>query len=148
MKKVSIVLAVILCFGLTNAQEAKDVAIKNLTEGIITFSDGELSAYNPISSVNKAAVKQAAKTIVLTKENIAESLVEAKKYKACIITVASHTVAKITDFNKTIMSGSWGCKLPFADGYIQKATLISKQDYVNNIIGIPDSQRRTMFLFN
>jgi hypothetical protein len=142
------VLAGLFCFGLMFAQENEDFVIKDFTDGIITFAEDELSVHSPISSVNKAGAQQAARIIVLTKDNMAESLEVAKKYKACIITVGSHSIVKITDYSKTIMSGSWGCRFPFVEGYIQKGTLNFMQDYCNNIIGIPDSQRRTMFLFN
>lgn len=129
------------------AQESKDVTIKEFTEGIVTFSDGDLNVSSPISSFNKIALEQASKSIVLTKENMAASLLEAKKYKACIITVGVYTIVKVSDFSKTIMSGSWGCRVPFGSGYVQKVTLNFKEDYINNIIGVPNSQRRMMFLF-
>jgi NADH/NAD ratio-sensing transcriptional regulator Rex len=148
MRKVLIVIAGILCFGSMFAQESKDFVIKAFTDGIINFAEGELSAYSPISSVNKISKKQAAKIIVITKENMAESLEESKNHKACIITVSDHCIIKITDFNKTIMSRSWGCEFPFVDAYIQTGTLKFKQDYCNNIIGMPNYQILTMFLFD
>jgi len=129
------------------SQSRNDVIIQKFTEGIISISDGELSAYSPISSFNKIALEKATKSVVITKDNIASLIVEARSYKHCIITVGTHTIAKITDLNKTIMSGSWGSRLPYGEGYVQKGTLNLKQDYINNIIGIPDSQRRMMFLF-
>ena len=131
----------------SNAQEGKDVVIQKFTEGIVTFPEGELSRYTPISSFNKEALDNAAKSATLTKENMASTIVEAKNYKYCLITVGTHTIVKITDLDKTIMSGSWGCKLPFGEGYVQKGTLSFKQDYINNIIGIPDAQRRMVFFF-
>ena len=47
-----------------------------------------------------------------------------------------------------IQSGSWGACMPYAKGYIKKGSLIEKEDYINNIIGIPDSQLRKVYLFN
>ncbi|TLX73675.1 hypothetical protein E9993_14550 [Labilibacter sediminis] len=142
----SILFIVSFC-AFATAQEAKDVTIQKFTKGILSFPEGELSRYTPISSFNKEALDNAAKSGNLTKENMAGYMAEAKNYKYCLITVGTHTIVKITDLNKTIMSGSWGCKLPYGEGYIQKGSLNFKQDYINNIIGIPDSQRRMIFFF-
>jgi len=38
--------------------------------------------------------------------------------------------------------------MPHAEGYIKKGGLTYKKDYINNIIGLPDAQERTMYLFN
>ena len=56
-------------------------------------------------------------------------------------------IVKVTDMNNKVISGSWCCRIPFGEGYIQKGELTFKLDYLNNIIGIPDSQRRMIFLF-
>ncbi len=148
MKTITTLLLLTLCIGFTSAQESKNETIKSFLNDIITLNAGDLSAYSPITSFNKIAIEKATKSIVITKENINNSINEAKNYKACIITVDSHTIVKITDFNKTIMSGSWGCKMPYGTGYIQKGNLNFKEDYINNIIGKPGSQRRMMYLFN
>ncbi len=148
MKTITTLLLLTLCIGFTSAQESKDETIKSFLSDIITLKAGDLSAYSPITSFNKIALEKAAKTIVITKENINSSINEAKNYKACVITVDAHTIVKITDFNKTIMSGSWGCRMPYGTGYIQKGSLDLKEDYINNIIGTPGSQRRIMYLFN
>jgi hypothetical protein len=148
MRKLLIVLLATFAIGTSYAQQSKKDAIKNLASDCITFSEDELSEGTPIESFNTVANQKADKVIELTKENMAESLEAAKGYKACFITVKGHTIVKVTDFEKTIMSGSWGCKLPFGKGYVQKAGLNEKEDYINNIIGIPGSQTRQMFLFN
>ncbi|WP_282037787.1 hypothetical protein [Saccharicrinis aurantiacus] len=147
MRKFLSVLA-IMCIAISiNAQSAKDEVIAEFVKGAVSFEAAELSKNSPISSFNKKASEQASKSIVLTKENVKESLNEAKTYSSCFITVGVHTIVKVTDFEKTIMSGSWGTEMPFGEGYIQKGELVNKQDYINNIIGIPDTQRRMMFLF-
>ncbi len=129
------------------SQEHKPELIMNLTEGVISVDLTELNESSPISSINKLAYEQAVKSIVLTKDNIAESLNEAKSYKSFIVTVGVHTIVVVNDFSKSIMSGSWGTRMPWGKGYIQKGTLNYKEDYINNLIGVPDMQRRMMFLF-
>ncbi|GAF05420.1 hypothetical protein [Saccharicrinis fermentans] len=129
------------------SQKSKSEIIKEFSSGVIDYGELTLNEYSPISSFNKIAYDQADKSITLTKENMASALSEAVAYKACFISVGTYTLVKVTDFNKKVMSGSWGCKLPFGEGYIQKGTLLHKEDYLNNIIGVPSSQRRMMFLF-
>ncbi len=148
MKTNFILLLLVSIFALnSNAQQAKDEVIKEFTSNVVSYENEEVNIYSPISSFNKIAYKQAAKSIVLTKDNMAASLEEAAGYKTCIITVGVHTIVKVTDMNKKIMSGSWGCKIPYGEGYVQKGNLNKKEDYLNNIIGVPNSQRRMMYLF-
>ena len=64
------------------------------------------------------------------------------------IIVANHTVIKITDFNDCKPSASWGTCMPMAEGYIKKGVLQHEKDYCNNIIGLPDNQKRTLYLFD
>ncbi|WP_075590043.1 hypothetical protein [Labilibacter marinus] len=130
-----------------SAQKGKDVTIKEFTAGVVNFEEGELNQHSPIASFNKVAYAQATKSVVITKENMASSVAEMTNYKTCFITVGTHTIVKVSDLNKKVMSGSWGCRIPFGEGYIQKGELLFKQDYLNNIIGIPDSQRRMLFMF-
>ncbi len=136
-----------MTIGVVKAQENKAELIKDLTDGVISLEISDLNESSPISSINKLAFDQAAKSIVLTKENIAGSLEEAKSYKACVITVGVHTIVVIENLSKAIKSGSWGCNMPWGKGFIQKGSLNFKEDYINNIIGMPDGQRRMMFLF-
>ncbi len=136
-----------MTLGIVKSQDNKAELIKDLTEGVISVNLADIHESSPISSINKLAFDQAAKSIVLNKENISGSLDEAKSYKACIITVGVHTIVLVENLSKTIRSGSWGCNMPWGKGFIQKGSLNFKEDYINNIIGIPDNQRRMMFLF-
>ncbi len=147
MKTIFALLLVTLLSLQIMAQKAKDVTIIEFTKGVVSFQEGELNQHSPIVSFNKIAYAQAAKSIVITKDNLASSLLEAAAYKTCIITVGTHTITKVIDLNKKVRSGSWACKIPYGEGYVQKGELIYKKDYLNNIIGVPDSQRRMMFLF-
>ncbi len=147
MKLVFTSLLFVMFLGNIKSQENKADLIKSLTEGLIQVELSDLNESSPISSINKLAYEQASKSVVLTKDNIAESLKEANSYSAFIITVGVHTIVIVKDYSKSRMSGSWGTKMPWGKGYIQKGSLNYKEDYINNLIGIPDTQRRMMFLF-
>jgi hypothetical protein len=67
--------------------------------------------------------------------------------KTCIVVVEQHTFAKFSDTKKCNMSGSWGACMPYAEGYIQSGGLKGINDYINNIIGKPDAQNRTLYIF-
>jgi len=102
----------------------------------------------PIITFRDFAISSADKSIKLTKKNITSALTKAKAYKHCVIIVGMHTIVKITDLNNCKQSGSWGACMPLAEGYIKKGGLKHQKDYINNIIGLPDSQVRIMYLFN
>ncbi len=148
MKILLLNVLIFFSLGVLNAQENRPELVKELLSGSLDVNTEDLNVDSPIASINKLAFDKAEKTIALTKENIKTSLQEAKNYKNCIVTVGVHTIVLITDKNKTIMSGSWGCRVPYGQGFVQKGTFNFKEDYINNIIGVPDSQRRIMFLFN
>ena len=103
---------------------------------------------NPITSFQEAADHLAAKVMSVNKDNIEAFLEEAKKYKQCVITTADHTIVKIDDPGNCKPSGSWGACMPYAKGYIKKGELDFQEDYMNYIIGLPDEQERTAYLFN
>ncbi len=147
MKILFTILFIIFPYSAIHAQEDKAQLVNDLIADVMTISKADLNAASPIASVNKLATVQADKSIVLTKDNMEKSLEEAKDYKACLITVGDHTVVVVSDFDKRITSGSWKCKMPFGKGYVQKGTMNFKEDYLNNIIGVPDTQKRIMFLF-
>lgn len=103
---------------------------------------------NPITLFQKLAEDKASKVLIVSKDNIKDILSLAKEYRACVITTGDHTIVKIIDINNCKQSGSWGACMPFANGYIKKGELILQEDYINNIIGIPDSQVRKAYLFD
>ena len=102
---------------------------------------------NPIVLFKEQAKEEADKVIHFSKDNIETLLSEAENYKYCVITTGDHTIVKITDLSDCIQSGSWGACMPVAKGYIKKKALVSQEDYINNIIGMPDGQDRVAFLF-
>ncbi len=103
---------------------------------------------NPISLFQKLAETKASEVLTISKDNIKAVLSSAKEYRNCIIITGDHTIVKVTNISNCKPSASWGVCMPFAGGYIKKGELVFKEDYMNNIIGIPDSQVRKAYLFN
>ncbi len=147
MKSTLTILILALSFNLSFAQESKSETIKTFLKNVITLENETISDGTPIASFNEIAKTKAVKTIELSKENIKASLADAKNYKHCVITVGVHTLVLIADLDDCSPSGAWGACMPLADGYVQKGTLSFKTDYIKNIIGRPDAQVRTMYLF-
>ncbi|MBN2165966.1 MAG: hypothetical protein JW717_06800 [Marinilabiliaceae bacterium] len=147
MRKVIFVILFLGCLyhvsGQTNSEKITD-----LLNQVINFDNSNLNSERPIANVNLLAAQQADTMLIITKENAKSVLDEAKKYQFCIISVERHTIVIVESWNNCIQSGSWGYCMPYGTGYIQKGVMEKKTDYINNIIGIPDSQRRTVFLFN
>lgn len=150
MKSTALTWVLAFIFGVsTFAQETKTDLLKSFLSEVITIESSDLSAHEPITGVAALAVQKATKQITLTKENISEALADAKSHKHVIIIVGNHTIVKVTDLDDCTQSGAWGACMPMGTGYIQRSgQLNEKEGYINNIIGIPDSQQRTMYLFD
>lgn len=150
MKSTALILASFLLFGLTTikAQDDNAAVVKDFLKEIPSASGEKINAHAPVASVDAIAKKNAAKTVSITKDNIGSALSDAKQFKYGILVVGEHTFVKITDFKKCNTSNSWGACMPYGEGYIKKGTLVSQKDFINNIIGRPDSQARTLYLFN
>lgn len=141
--------ALLLFFCLTGATAQDNASIvKDFFHATPAAASEKVSNSAPVASVDAIAKKHAAKTISLTKENAAASFNEAKQFKYGILVVGGHTFVKIEDFTKCYTSGSWGACMPYGKGYIKKGALVAQNDYINNIIGRPDAQVRTLYLFN
>ena len=128
---------------LTTAQNNNAESIKGFISSISALQNENV---NSIVSLTEAAGKKASKTIVITKENIADALKEAQG-KNCILIVENHTIVKFSDTKNCSTSGSWGVCMPYGEGYIQNGGLTAMKDYINNIIGKPDTQTRTLYVF-
>lgn len=128
----------------------KDVPATELVNAFLEAPKSleETSAPNPIVAFQEAAAETADKVITLDKDNIKEVLEEASEYKHCVITTEDHTIVLIDDLGDCKTSGSWEACMPHAEGYIKKGDLEFQDDYANNIIGRPDDQERTVYLFN
>ncbi len=147
MKK-SILIFFVLASLTLSAQNTKVEVLKEFLKGSIVLNASDLDMGQPIISVKALATEKADKVIELTKENISETLVEAKKYNTCFIIVGVHTIIKVTDFDDCSPSGAWGVCMPMGKGYIQKAGVLNEvEDYIKSIIGRPATQERKVFLF-
>ncbi len=149
MKNLLALLAIAFCFSNLIAQDAsKAETLKNFLKGTIDFNAADINQHEPLISLRKQAAAEADHAAELTKENIGTSIQEMKDYSNAIIIVGKHTIVKITDVDDCRQSGAWGACMPKATGYVQKqGQLISHDNYLNYIIGVPDSQERTLYLF-
>lgn len=103
---------------------------------------------NPILVFQEVASMQAEKTLDISKDNIASVLEQLKSYKHCVITTGDHTIVKFSSLDDCKQSGSWSACMPMVKGYIKKGDLVYQEDYMNNIIGLPDDQERKAYFFN
>lgn len=144
---------VLLLLGLIMAitafpQENKSVTLQKFLSGVMAIDASGVNSSEPIGEIARLAADRSVKNMELTKDNIEAALDEAASYSHALIIVGSHTVAMITDLNDCRQSGAWAACMPMGKGYVQKSgTLYEKQDYINNIIGIPDQQSRTVYFF-
>lgn len=148
MKKILFAtLLLVFCLTTTQAQESKPEKLQNLVKGKVEVKIDNLDKSFPIVSFNAIASEKADEVIELSKDNMKEALTKAKNYSACVITVGKHTIAVVTDLKDCVASGAWGQCMPKGKGLIQKNGMREKEGYINNIIGVPDGQKRKMFLF-
>lgn len=129
----------------SSAENSDSMAVAFLENpSVVLNSEG-----NPIDELKLDASENADKVMQLTGENAEEVLAQAKEYTSCLVVTENHTAVRIVDFNDCTQSGSWGVCMPFAEGYIRKeGTMKPQGDYLNNIIGRPDEQERTVYLFH
>jgi len=149
MKIKSIAIACFVLFAAQSfAQQSKIETLQSLLGDVITIDASTANHSEPIITVSELASNKADKSIEITKDNIESALAEAKSYKTSFIIVGKHTIVKITDLADCSQSNAWATCMPKGLGYIQKGGVLNKEeDYINNIIGLPDSQKRTLFLF-
>ncbi len=151
MKKL-ILPIVLLCIIACNSKqggestEANPAVVNNFLADVESFED--IEDKTPITYFEEQAKQMATEVIDFSDDNIADVLETAKSYAHCVIIVEDHTIIKIEDIEDCKQSGSWGACMPIAKGYIKRGDLDYQEDYINNIIGTPDSQTRTAFMFN
>jgi hypothetical protein len=137
-----------LCITQSCSQNKKPEKLKGIVDDVIQIDPDKLSGSEPISQLAKVAAEKADKIISLNKTNMAESLDEARKYSKVLIIVGTHTLIKIKDFDDCQKSTAWDACMPKGVCLTQKGGDFEKEtDYINNLIGLPDGQNRTMFLF-
>lgn len=101
----------------------------------------------PVEEFINSASKIADEAVELDKNTMQGFLEKGNTFSHGVIVVGNHTIVKIDDFEKCKTSSSWGGCMPFGEGYIKKGDLIFQKEYINNIIGRPDNQKRMGFLF-
>ena len=149
MKQILTIIAGMLMLASLNAQEqTKAETLKSFLSGVLTFQADEINQHEPLISIRELAASGADKTIQLNKDNIGTSMDELGNYNDAVIIVGKHTIARITDSDDCRQSGAWGDCMPKGKGFVQKqGKLIEHENYINYIIGVPDSQERTLYLF-
>ncbi len=108
----------------------------------------EFDSKTPIADYAQEAEETAADKVTLTKENVSSLIEQMEQYTFSVIVVEDHTIVKISNIEDCKASGSWGACMPMGKGYIKRGDLVPKKDYINNIIGTPDSQKRVVYFFN
>lgn len=166
MKKISILLILVLAFNCKNENKTVEIekvnatkistqhSVENVETNItsIPFLEDVKNlendtSKNPIQDFKKSIENSVKEVINVNKNNIKESLIKAKDYKYAVIIVEDHTIIKITDLSNCKPSGSWNACMPIGEGYIKKGELQYQNDYINNIIGLPDDKERLLYLF-
>lgn len=142
-----ILITLFLVTALSAHGQSKVERISEFLDGIISFEEASFNEHNPILTVNSLAAEQASEVEQLTESNIGEIIEKGRQFSHCLITVDQHTVVLITDWDDCKQSGSWDICMPYGKGFIQRGELENHEDYINNIIGTPDSKRRTAFFF-
>jgi len=150
MKNFTLIALLIFIMGCSFGPKEKTLPQSGIVSNFLSdvTSLESVEGNKPIVMFQEAAKKLASKVIPISKDNIKDFLKEARNYKHCVIITGNHTIVKIKDLDKCKASGSWSASMPYAEGYVKKGKLSYKQDYINNIIGMPDTQSRTAYFFN
>lgn len=130
------------------SNNSNEPPIKQALLDISLLEKETIGGTKPLQAFLDFANSNADKEIEIDKENIGEALKTAQKYEHAFIAVASHTLVNIASFEDCSPSKAWGTCMPKGSGYIKKGELVKQSDYINNIIGIPDNQKRKLYLFN
>ena len=130
----------------SNANEAETTIVSDFLANIKSLKSVEDA--NPIVAFKEAAENEADATYSLTKKNIADIIETGQGFSKCVVTAGEHTIVLITDFNECQESGSWATCMPMGKGFVKRGDLDYEEDYLNNIIGTPDNQERTVYFFN
>ncbi len=130
------------------AQQTKGEILKQFLNGVVQVNEA-LSNYSaPLVRIAELADDQASKSVEITRENMASVLAEARNYKNIIIITANHTIVMITDLDSCIKSGGWDACMPEGVGYVQRSgELYRLEGFINNIMSVPDGQKRTAYFF-
>lgn len=145
MKQAFTVLFLMMAMSISGQSNVESVT--TFLDGIIQVEGEKINEHNPILTINSLASAQADETMKITEENIGEVLEKGEQYAHCLISVNQHTLVLITNWEDCTQSGAWNTCMPYGEGFIKRENLEKHEDYINNIIGIPDGQRRMAFFF-
>ena len=151
MKKLILPLAVLFLFSCGSDESSESIApdpnevVANFLKQVESFEAIEETA--PVTYFEELASEAADDIMDLTKDNINDVMETASGYSKSIIIVGDHTIVRVDNVADCKQSGSWGACMPMAIGYIKRGELEYQEDYINNIIGRPDDQVRTVFMF-
>ncbi|PWE00111.1 cupredoxin domain-containing protein [Marinilabilia rubra] len=146
MKK--IFLTLFLSVSVVSGAQTNTETVKSFFGEIVSFQNVDVNEHNPIITLDELATEQADTTLALTGDNVSKTFDKAMEYTNAIIVVENHTAVLVKDWENCRQSGAWGVCMPYGEGYVKRAALVNLQDYINNIIGIPDGQERKVYLFN
>lgn len=149
MKYVSILSLLILIFSCTSEKKdnkTESALVSNFLTDVTSLDS--IQGTNPIEVFSEEASSMADLQMNFSKDSIADVLAKMKNFKHSVVVTGNHTIVKVIDPEDCSQSGSWGACMPMAEGYIKKGDLNYKKDYINNIIGTPDDQKRVVFLFD
>ena len=126
----------------------KSKELQLFVQNIVTVKESQLTGVEPIAQLQSILSENADKSMPISKSNIKEALADAKNFGNILIIVGKHTIVMIESLEDCKPSGSWGTCMPKGKALIQKSGVFTeKEDYINNLMGIPDEQSRTLFLF-
>lgn len=151
MKQISILLLFII--ALSCKEENKKIDVKDIKKSIVTNFLKDVKSLenntlkNPVKQFKKEAKTSVREIIKINKDNIIAALKKAEKFKYAVVIVEDHTIVKITNLENCKPSGSWSACMPKGEGYIKKGVLVYQNNYINNVIGLPDNQERLLYLF-
>lgn len=145
--KRTMLFTMIIAIGIYANSQSNAETLKTFLSDVISFEEVTLDANRPMSKIRQLASVQADTFFVVSKDNMDSVLKTALAYQHCLIFTGSHTIVRVVDLNDCIQSGSWGACMPMSEGFIQRGEMEKKADYSNNIIGMPDKQKRVLFLF-
>lgn len=151
MKKIILSLIIISLFACgsdensTKENDSNNTVVADFLKQVESFEAIEEKV--PVTYFEELANEAADDIMSFSKDNINDVLEAAKNYSKCVIVVENHTIVRVDDVDDCKQSGSWGACMPMAKGYIKRGELEYQEDFINNIIGTPDSQKRTAFLF-
>ena len=150
MKKIVLIVFAALGFA-TCTSEEKNTGNPEMTPIVLDFLENPVSiatVTNPIESFVAGADILAVESYNLEEGNAKLMMTKVAEFKAAVVVVDNHTIALVTNNEECRTSLTWGTCMYYSRGYIKKGEMIYTEDFLNNMIGKPDDQKRTIYFFN